>query len=271
MSPPEPRALRRIVLINGVYGAPEHFTRLRECLAPDAVTDVFGFRRNGTPDPRGNAGFDPMVTRFAEFLAGRTPDAFDGRPVLLGFSLGGALALEYALAYPGAVSAIVLVNAFLRFEGDFLHLGSIPALQMWPSEWTHPQLMARAVHRVEWMRRGLFHPDAPIETIEQGLRSASGSMSREDVRFQLAHLALREPADRASRLTALAERVPVLLVSSRDDLVVPPRNTERLAAMMPRAERLPPFTGGHAFFQHDGRTLAGAVTTFLDRIGGGSR
>jgi pimeloyl-ACP methyl ester carboxylesterase len=127
--------------------------------------------------------------------------------------------------------------------------------------------MARALHRVEWMRRGLFHPDAPIETIEQGLRSASGSMTHEDVRFQLAHLALREPADRAARLAALAEHVPVLLVSSRDDLVVPPRHTERLAAMMPRAERLPPFTGGHAFFQHDGRTLAEAVRAFLDRTG----
>jgi pimeloyl-ACP methyl ester carboxylesterase len=265
MSPPEPRAARHIVLINGVYGAPEHFARLRDCLAPDAVTDVFGFRRNGTPDPRGNAGFEPMVTRLSEFLG--DPGPTDERPVLLGFSLGGALALEYALARPTAVSALVLVNAFLRFEGDFLHSGSIPALYMWPSEWSHPRLMARAVHRVEWVRRGLFHPDAPVETIEQGLRSASGSMTHEDVRFQLAHLALREPADRAARLASLAERVPVLLASSRDDLVVPPRHTDRLAVMMPKAERLPPFTGGHAFFQHDGRTLAEAVRAFLDRTG----
>jgi pimeloyl-ACP methyl ester carboxylesterase len=271
MDTSEPRAPRRIVLINGVYGAPEHFARLRECLAPDAVTDVFGFRRNGTPDPRGQAGFEPMVARLTEFLAEAVPAESGNGPVLLGFSLGGALSLEYALARPGAVSALVLVNAFSRFEGDFLQLGSIPALQMWPSEWTHPRLMARAVHRVEWMRRGLFHPDAPIETIEHGLRSASGTTTREDLRFQLAHLTLPEVAGKAARLAALAERMPILLVSSRDDLVVPPRHTQRLAVMMPSAQRLPPFTGGHAFFQHDGRALAEAVRAFLDRTSAAQR
>ena len=267
MSHPEPRPLRRIVLINGVYGAPEHFARLRECLAADAVTDVFGFRRNATPDPRGHAGFEPMVARLAEFLG----DPPDEETVLLGFSLGGALALEYALARPDRVSALVLVNAFWRFAGDFLHAGSIPALQMWPSDWTHPRLMARALHRVRWMRRGLFHPDAPIEAIEHGLRSASGAMTGDDVRFQLAHLGLPEPTGRATSLATLAERLPVLLISSRDDLVVPPRHTERLATLMPRAQRLPPFTGGHAFFQHDGHALAGAVRAFLDRTGRDTR
>jgi pimeloyl-ACP methyl ester carboxylesterase len=266
MNTSQPRAPRRIVLINGVYGAPEHFARLRECLAPDAVTDVFGFRRDGTPNPRGHAGFEPMTARLAEFLTDATRETPDEKPTLLGFSLGGALALEYALTHPGALSALVLINAFSRFEGDFLQLGSIPALQMWPSEWTHPRLMARAVHRVEWMRRGLFHPDAPIETIEHGLRSASGTTTRDDLRFQLAHLVLPEPAGRAALLASLAERLPVLLMSSRDDLVVPPRHTERLAAMMPRAERLPPFPGGHAFFQHDGHLVAGAVRTFLAAI-----
>jgi pimeloyl-ACP methyl ester carboxylesterase len=65
--------------------------------------------------------------------------------------------------------------------------------------------------------------------------------------------------------------MPILLVSSRDDLVVPPRHTQRLAVMMPSAQRLPPFTGGHAFFQHDGRALAEAVRAFLDRTSAAQR
>lgn len=267
MSLPELRAPRRIVLINGVYGAPEHFARLRECLAPDAVTDVFAFRRDGTADPRAYSGFTPMVGRLAAHLGDTSDVRSFERPALLGFSLGGALALEYALVHPDRLSALILVNAFSRFEGSFLQIGTIPALHLWPNEWTHPRLMARTVHRVEWMRRGLFHPEASLESIEHGLRSASGSMTQEDVRFQLAHLLLPEPEGMPERLGALAERLPVLLVSSRDDLVVPPRHTDRLAAMMPRAERLPPFEGGHAFFQHDGQALAPAVREFLDHDG----
>ena len=52
-------------------------------------------------------------------------------------------------------------------------------------------------------------------------------------------------------------------LASRDDMVVPPRHTEWLAAAMPAARRLPPFEGGHAFFQHDARALASAVREFL--------
>ena len=44
-----------------------------------------------------------------------------------------------------------------------------------------------------------------------------------------------------------------MLLASRDDMVVPPRHTEWLAAAMPAARRLPPFEGGHAFFQYDAR------------------
>ncbi len=256
---------RRIVLINGVYGAPEHFADLRERLAADAVTDVLGFRRDGDADPRGEDGFVPMVRRLDALLGPAEDGPAYRRPVLVGFSLGGALALEYAERHATRLSALILVNSFARFEGSFLQVGTIPALHLWPNEWSRPRLMARTVHRVAWMRRGLFHPEATLDDIERSFRAATGSMSQEDVRFQLAHLLLPEPEDLAARLDAMSRRLPVLLLSSAQDLVVPPRHTERLAVMMPGAERLPPFEGGHAFFQHDARLLAGVILEFLDR------
>jgi len=269
MTTPLLRPPRRIILINGVYGAPEHFGSLRACLAADAVTDVFEFRRDGVPDPRAHSGFTPMVDRLSETVGGPSGLPRGERPVLLGFSLGGALALEYALTYRDRLSAMVLINAFARFEGSFLQIGTIPALHLWPNQWSNPRLMARAVHRLPWMRRGLFHEDASVDEIESGMRAATGSMSQDDVRFQLAHLLLPEPEDLAPRLATLAEEMPILLVSSRDDMVVPPRHTDRLAVLMPGAERLPPFEGGHAFFQHDARLLAASLTEFLDRVCGG--
>ena len=253
----------RLLLLNGVYGAPEHFDSLREALAPEIETKVFPLRREGLPDPDSGTGFAPLVERLDREIAAFTGPLAAGPTALLGFSLGGALALEYALAHPGRLAALVLVNAFARYEGGALQVASSQMLHGMPPAWAHPSLAARLVHRLDWVKRGLFHREAPLETIEQGMRAAVREVKHEDVRFQLAHLGLPFPVGHERRLAALAESTPVLLVASRDDMVVPSRHTDRLAAAMPAAKRLPLFEGGHAFFQHDARRLGSAVRSFL--------
>lgn len=251
----------RTLLLNGVYGAPEHFDVLRAALAPDVETTIFPFRRGGLPDPAAATGFAPMIERLDRALGWY---ADDGEPVaLIGFSLGGALALEYTLAHPGRVARLAMINSFGRFEQGPMQAGSMPAIRYWPGAWSDPRLTARLIHRLPAMRRGLFHPAASLAAIERGVRLATVSMSHDDVTFQIAHLALRAPGGWEERLAAVAERIPTLLAHSRDDLVVPPRHTRWLAARMPRARVLPPFEGGHAFFQHDAGTLAEAVRAFL--------
>jgi pimeloyl-ACP methyl ester carboxylesterase len=117
------------------------------------------------------------------------------------------------------------------------------------------------------MRRGLFHSEASLATIEHGVRLAATGMTQADVIFQLAHLHLPRPVT-APNLASIAERTPMLLLSSRDDIVVPPRHTSWLAERMPAALRLPPFEGGHAFFQHDPIPLARELCRFLEIDGG---
>lgn len=250
------------VLLNGVYGAPEHFDALRSSLGYAAHARAFTFHRAGLPDPDPLAPepFAPVVARLSRALG---PDPHP--VVLFGFSLGAALALEYALVHPERVAAIVLVNGYDRYRGSLFHSGTMPLIREWPIAWTHPRMGARIVHRVPWLRRGLFHEEAPYEVIVRGLESSARHITQDDVRFQLAHVALPEARGNDARLAALARRVPVLLVSSRDDAVVPPAHTQRLAATMPDATWLPAFDGGHAFFQHDARDLARSVREFLDR------
>lgn len=254
----------KLILLNGVYGAPEHFDALRSAFAP-ITTEVFSFRREGelNPDPR--SAFDPMVRRLDRLIEARGPaPPGAAAPVLIGFSLGGALALEYALHRPDRLSALVLVNAFDRFQLGPFRAGSMPPLWRFAIQMRHQPHVARMVYNLSWLRRGLFHADAKLEEIEKGMESAIGSVTLDDLRFQLAHLGLPFPRGQAERLAGLPGRLPVLLVNSRDDLVVPPFHTARLAAAMPAATRLPPFDGGHAFFQHDGQVLARAVLRFLD-------
>jgi pimeloyl-ACP methyl ester carboxylesterase len=193
---------------------------------------------------------------------------------LLGFSLGGALAIDYALLHPERVAALVLVNAFDRYQVGNFQPGVFPPLYRVPMRLPHRGLMSRLVHGLPWLRRGLFHPDATLGDVER-VMAQSAANTDDDLRFQLAHLCLPLPAGHRERLARLAECVPVLLVCSRDDLIVHPGHTARLAESMPAARRLEPFVGGHGFFQHDGAALASAVLEFLAEVEargpGGSR
>ncbi|HEY3217438.1 MAG TPA: alpha/beta hydrolase, partial [Candidatus Eisenbacteria bacterium] len=117
----------RLLLLNGVYGAPEHFDSLRDSLAPEIETRVFPLRREGLPDPSTGTGFAPLVDRLDREIASFTSPG-DARPAVLGFSLGGALALEYALTHPGRVPALVLINSFARYEHGPLQAATTPML-----------------------------------------------------------------------------------------------------------------------------------------------
>lgn len=266
----------RIILVNGVYGAEEHFGDLRAALAPDFATEVFPFRREGLPDPTPRTGFTPMVERLSLAIAGHAAPPVDAigsaaaapgpsLPALVGFSLGGALALEYAIEHPDRISALVLVNAFARYRRGAIQATSLPAIWSWPPAWSHPVATARLIHRVPWLRRSLFHLDMPLAEIERGVRAASAAVSQNDLRFQLAHLELPVPPDLPARLGHLVGRVPILLISSRDDLIVPPRHTLWLAEHLPGVRHIE-IEGGHAFFQHGGTALASQIRAFLPQV-----
>ncbi len=56
-------------------------------------------------------GLDPFVDRLATIVRGETPD---GRAVVVGHSLGGYVAIEYAMRYPDATAGLVVSNASLE-------------------------------------------------------------------------------------------------------------------------------------------------------------
>jgi len=68
-------------------------------------------------------------------LAGVIEAETSGSPVLLGPSMGGRIALEFAINHPGAVSALILVGAVgVEENQDRLAAIEVPTLLIWGSE-----------------------------------------------------------------------------------------------------------------------------------------
>lgn len=148
------------------------------------------------------------------------------RAHVAGFSMGGLIAQELALAHPQRVSSLVLLSSYARADG-LLHR----TISSWiwlarvadePREFLHAfsaWLFSRRAHEdgfaEGWVRGGLDDPHP---------------MSTED--FCAAARACLEH-DASDRLGAIS--APTLVVGGEEDLVVPPRFARELAARIPGA------------------------------------
>jgi pimeloyl-ACP methyl ester carboxylesterase len=97
-----------VLLVHGLGGFAESWRHNLDYLARQATVyalDLPGFGRSGKPRaPYGLALFSDVIRNFVDALG-------LGRTALVGHSLGGAVALAYALAYPAEVERIALLGA----------------------------------------------------------------------------------------------------------------------------------------------------------------
>jgi pimeloyl-ACP methyl ester carboxylesterase len=182
------------------------------------------------------------------------------RPVLVGHSFGAAVALAWALDAPGEVAAVVTLGGYV------LPLGGPPP---WVVALMRSRTTLRAVGRlgrsrlgrplVESAARRAFFPGRPPD---EYLRIAP-ALALDEARL------INDGDDRKSAeagLRALQPRyaglaVPVVIVVGEQDRMVPPSTSEKLYALLPRAEivRLP--ASGHM----PQFTATGAVLAAVDR------
>ena len=166
------------------------------------------------------------------------------RPVLVGHSLGAAVALAWALDAPDEVAAVVTLGGYV------LPLGG-------PPRWAHALTRSRTALRtlgafarsragrplVEAAVRRAFSPGAPPA---EYLRIAP-QLALDDAR--LANDG-RERDEAEAGLQALAPRypglaVPLIIVVGAGDRIVPPETSVRLHGMVPGAELVSLAGAGH--------------------------
>jgi pimeloyl-ACP methyl ester carboxylesterase len=207
-------------------------------------------RSDHVPDTMGG-----MANAVSEFI-----DAMHlGKVDVLGWSMGGMVAQQLALAHPQQVRALVLMST------------TPPGRQATPvSATVNTVLSGQAPSPFEAIMGVLFPPDARIQAI-QCFRSEMfmpSDYGRASVDARVAEAQSRamtvwwKDDDAASALERLA--TPTLVVVGDKDDVLAPENAQALARLVPHAMLYVLPGGGHALMYQHPQRVAGEITRFLD-------
>jgi pimeloyl-ACP methyl ester carboxylesterase len=213
-----------VVLAHGFGGSARNFRPQQRALREShcvACYDARGHARSPAPEPPGDYTIATLVADFASAAAATGA----GRCVAGGLSLGAAIALQFALAHPGRVRALVLASypagrgeagGFSGSAGDFADALEERGLEGAGDEF------------VWGPRSGLDQGAAKL--VRQGFLEHSARGLAAILRNVLA--TLPSPDELAPQLAAV--EVPALIVAGELD---PPslRASERLATAMPNA------------------------------------
>lgn len=231
-----------LVMIHGAYGAAQDFAVSLMPLMEDHFHAVAVDRPGHGYSERGDAATPDQQARV---LHATLEELGIRRPILLGFSYGGAVALNYALQYPGDTAALVLINPATH------PWRSVPAM---PFGLTDAPLLGPAVKYTLVTPLGHLLKDAGAERVFRpggvppafaqaplalSLRPDSYAANAEDIRELDGFL--RRQAEFYSSL-----RLPVeIVVDEGDPSVSPVIHGRRLAQEIPGAALAVTTGGGH--------------------------
>lgn len=251
-----PGADPAVVLIHGLPGTADDFDKVT-ALLPGRHT--IAFDRPGFGYSSG--GYHPLDAQLATLqqLLARLGAR---RPVLVGHSYGGTIALAYAERHPGALSGLVLVDAaaagqrstaFKRAQSRLVQFLSWPVVQPL-ADVTFSQLMRTA--SAKQADEAAFSPN-PVDPAHEH-RVLAINMRHEDLD---AYAGEQLAADGAiagidKRLASIA--MPAVVIQGDHDRFVEPEHGRALAARLPHAQ-LEMVSGGHmAPYVHPGVVAAAA-------------
>jgi len=172
------------------------------------------------------------------------------QPILLGVSLGGWIAAEYAIRYSGMLRALILIDALgLRLP----HAAALDLFQLNPGQ------MREALFAVP--STALAHevvPDSPPQqTIEAAFKA----------RQAFARFAWQFPDDPKLAHYLYRVKCPTYIVWGEQDHVVPPAHAHYYQAEIPRSEHVMLPSCGHLPHLEQPEILASVVLKYLERIG----
>ena len=251
---------RPVVLIHGNPGSGQDWVRLYGPLA--AHHKVIAFDRPGHGDSQRPKDGDATVEVQARLLHDALKQLHVERPIVVGHSWGGALALVYAISYPKEVAGVVLVAPAVyesQDGGSFLtSLPAVPVIGDAANSVLTP-LFGASVVRSELKKA--FSPDPVPKTY---LRSVLSEWTKPkkvkaySVDDALLNDCLKQFSPRYPEIS-----VPVSILAGDSDLIVSEKeNAERLHQALPKSHLIVlPKTGHQIPF-----TRPQAVVDEIERV-----
>lgn len=232
-----------LVLVHGAGGSADLWQPQIDALADVARVVAPDLPGHGHARGRGK----PSIAAYAEWLATLLGTLHAGRAVLVGHSMGGAVAQTLALAQPGRLAGLILIGtgATLRVLPRLVDLlrkrpregqSLIQDLSFAPG--TSPEC-GEIVDRV--LREG-----APLVTLGDYL-----ACDRFDVRAELERI-----------------RLPTLVVAGAEDRLTPPKYARLLADAIPDARLVEIAGAGHFPQLEQPRAVNAAIREFLAGLRG---
>jgi pimeloyl-ACP methyl ester carboxylesterase len=244
-----------VVLLHGFGGHTYSFRNLIPALAEDhrvVAVDLKGF---GYSQRHAHAG---LSQRDQVAMLGRLLDALTIEDaVLIGHSMGGAVAQRFALAHPQRVRALVLIASMSAAEPRRAAMGRLPLFVLRPILPLLGAVVADRLLRASFCDPSLLTPGLRDEY----LRPVRIKGSMDGLLAMIRDTADDQPAD--------LERVvqPVLLLYGAEDRVAPPDLGERLRARIAGARLVVVPRTAHLLFEERPDDCAAAIRGFIAGIG----
>ena len=252
-----------IVLIHGITSSARTWREVMPGLAEKHTVialDLPGHGRSGKP--RGDYSLGNYASGIRDLLS-----VLDvGRVTVVGHSLGGGVAMQFAYQFPGRLGRLVLVDSggLGNEVAFFLRAATLPG-----AEYVIPLLFsspARSTARAVGRALGWLGLRSSPNT--RGLAEGMESLGDRDTRRAFVHTARSVIDPRGQRVDArdrlyLSEGVPTMLLWGEKDRVIPMKHGQQAHELMPhsRFEILP--GAGHFSHNDDPERFVALLSEFI--------